>query len=155
MSGPFSQPSTVPASGVAGAPAGFGQAMGNQAQMGLLLQLLQDMLLALQGNVPGQNFFKVYPATVSGDLDIATTYPNVTSGIFSIRKTVAAATQITLPAKGGPWGIADGNGTAGTYPITVIGPGGYTFNGDASAILDFNWQFSTFVLDGTNFLTGL
>lgn len=138
-----------------GPPVGFGGDAGNQAQFGQLLQLLTQMLTAIQGNVPGQNFFKVYPVIAAGDLDIAASYPNVTSGIFSIRKTVAADTQVTLPATGGPWGIADGSGNAGTYNITVIGPGGYTFSGAASSVLGSNWQFSTFVLDGTNFLTGL
>lgn len=138
-----------------GSAIGLGGDAGNQAQFGQLLQLLTQMLIAVQGNVPGQNFFRVYPVIAAGDLDIAATYPNVTSGIFSIRKTVAAATQVTLPATGGPWGIADGDGDAGTNNITVIGPGGYTFSGAASSVLAFNWQFETFVLDGTNFLTGL
>lgn len=134
---------------------GLGGDAGNQAQFGQLLQLLTQMLIAVQGNVPGQNFFRVYPIIASGDLDIAAAYPNVTSGIFSIRKTVPAAIQVTLPATGGPWAIADGAGNASTYPITVIGSGGYTFSGNPMAVLNSDWVFETFVLDGTNFLTGL
>lgn len=153
MSGPFSQPGSAPGSAAGGTPpAGFGQAMGNQAQMGQLLQLLTQMLAALQGNIPGANFYQVYPVTAAGNLDIAATYPNATAGIFSIRQTVAAPIQVTLPATGGPWGIADGAGVAGTGNITIIGAGGNTILGNPSFVMNSNWESATFVLDGSNFI---
>ena len=132
-----------------------GQAAGNQAQQGVLLQLIQRIVAAMEGSVPGAGFFQVYPITAAGNLDIAATYPLVKSGSFSIRKSVPAITTVTLPVTGGPWFIADGLGNAGTYPITVVGGGGNTINGAASYVLAFNWQSATFILDGSNFLVGL
>lgn len=132
-----------------------GQAAGNQAQTGILLQLIRRITEALEGGLPGAGFFQVYPITASGNLDIAAQYPNAKAGSFVIRQTVPSPIQVTLPATGGPWFVADGAGVASTNIITVIGAGGNTINGVASYPLAFDWQSATFVLDGSNFVVGL
>lgn len=134
-----------------------GQAAGAQAQFNLLLQLMQKIVAALNGTTTSNDAFVVYPITAAGDVNIATAYPAVRSGIFSVRKTVPATTTITLPTYGGPWGVADGANTAGIYPITVTPPGGYTIGGAGMPPfqLNANGQYATFVLDDTNFLVGL
>lgn len=157
MSVPFSTTSNN--NGANGAAPGIGllnpgQAAGNQAQTGLLLQLIQRIVAALEGGLPGAGFFTVTPITAAGNLDIATQYPNLTSGSFVIRQTIPAPITVTLPVSGGPWFVADGAGVAGANPITVVGGGGNTIQGAASYTLAFNWQSATFVLDGSNFVIG-
>ncbi len=135
---------------------GLGQASGSQAQFGIFLQLIQRILAVLEGGgTVVVNAFAVYPITAAGDVNIAADYPDALAGIFSIRKTVSAATVVTLPPYGGPWGVCDGAGVAGTYNITVAAPMGYTINGQPSFLLEFNWQYATFILDGTNFVVGV
>lgn len=128
-----------------------GTSVGSQAQFGLLLQTIQRIAasLAAQG-IPA--LYTVYPITGAGDLDIATAYPGITSGTFSIRKTVADITTVTLPTSGGPWAVWDGNGDAGTHNITVAAPGSFTINGAGTYVISTNWTGATFVLDGSNFI---
>lgn len=131
---------------------GGGEAAGNQAQFGILLQLIQRIVAALEGVVPNNDVWTVYPVTAAGNINLAADYPTVRAGTFSIRKTVPAATTVTLRSEYGPWIVADGAGNASSYPITVDAPGGYTINGAASYILAFDWQSAIFILDGTNFI---
>lgn len=131
------------------------QAAGNQAQTGILLQLIRRIVDSMEGNAAGAGFFQVYPVTIAGNLNIATQYPLVKSGSFVIRQTVPAPITVTLPATGGPWFVADGAGVAGTNFITIVGSGGDTINGDPSYTLVSNWQSATFILDGGNFVVGL
>lgn len=158
MSVPFSNTSN--GSGSNGAAPGVvslldpGQAAGNQAQTGLLLQLIQRIVAAMEGGLAGAGFFTVYPVTTAGNLDIGAQYPLAKSGSFIIRQTVPGPITVTLPPSGGPWFVADGSGVAGANPITVVGSGGDTIQGAASYVLAFNWQSATFILDGGNFVVG-
>lgn len=128
-----------------------GASLGSQAQFGQLLQLIQMIVSALtSANQPA--LFTVYPFTGTGGLVIATAYPGVTSGTFSIRKAVAATTAVTLPTSGGPYAVWDGNGGAAAHNITVSPPGGFTINGGSSYVISTNWAGATFLLDGSNYI---
>lgn len=127
------------------------QSAGSQAQFGLLLQLLQRIYTAILGQTTN-GLYDVYPITAAGDLTIATAFPGITAGTFSIRKTVAAATAVTLPTSGGPWAVFDGNGGASAHNITVTAPGGFTINGASTYVISTNWEGATFVLDASNYI---
>ncbi|HEY1806007.1 MAG TPA: hypothetical protein VGG45_16155 [Terracidiphilus sp.] len=137
-------------SGIGSPLTNLGQAAGSQAQFNQLLQLLQKIVASL--GTGGLEPFQVYPWTQAGDLNIATAFPNVASGLFVIRQTVAAAINVTLPSSGGPWGVADGAGIAGADHITVLPSGGQTILGGASDTLSSNWKVKTYVIDGANLL---
>lgn len=131
-----------------GAPSG-GQAAGSQAQFANLLQILTKILAAL---TPPPNPYAVQPWTAAGDLVIATAFPDLTAGMFSIRQGTAAAINVTLPNSGGPWGVADGAGVAAADNITVLPPAGFTILGTSSYVISTDWDAALFVLDGTNYI---
>lgn len=130
---------------------GLGQNAGFQAQFGLLLQILLQMLKALQDNSQS-SLYTVYPFTGTGSLTISTAFPGVTAGTFSIRKVAPATTIVNLPTSGGPYVVRDGNGGAAANNITVDPPVGFTINGTSSYVISTNWTGATFVLDGSNYL---
>ena len=139
---------------------GAGQSVGSQAQFGIYLQLIQRIVAALEGSGPtpdNTNPFTVYPFTGTGDVTIASAFPTALAGTIAIRKITPAATAVNLPSGGGPWLVADGAGVAGTYPITINPPSGFTINGAASFVLAFNWQEAGFILDigASNYIVGL
>lgn len=131
--------------------AGVSQSVGSQAQFGLLLQQLQRIGAILENGGNG-NPYTVYPFTGSGDLTIATAFPAVTAGTFSIRKVTPAITSVNLPTSGGPWVVADGNGGAVSNNITVVAPGGFTINGASNYTISTNWQVTAFMLDAANYV---
>jgi hypothetical protein len=125
------------------------QGTGGLAQGNQLLQLITRIVLSMEGG-GGSGAFALFtptPVTIAGDLTITQT-----TGFFSIRKTVPAITTVNLPVGGTPYIIADGAGNAGTYPITIAPPGGYTIMGAATYVLAFNWQSVGLSLDGSNYL---
>lgn len=130
---------------------GAGSAAGGQAQTNQILQLLAQIVQALQGNSTG-SAFQVYPWTSAGNVDIAANFANAKAGIIAIKQTVPAALNVTLNTAGGPWTVGDAAGVAAADNITVLPPGGYTIKGSANDVISTNWQFRTYVLDGTNFI---
>lgn len=129
---------------------GEGSAAGGQAQTNILLQHVAKIADSLQKG--SGSAFQVYPWTGAGNVDIATTFPSAKTGIISIKQTVPAALDVTLSTAGGPWTVGDGAGVAAADNITVKPPGGYTIKGGATDVINTNWQFRTYVLDGTNFI---
>lgn len=125
------------------------QSVGGQAQGSQLLQLITRIVLSLEGGGSSGTsaLFTPTAVTASGTLTITQS-----TGFFSIRKTVPAATTVNLPVLGTPYIIADGAGNAGTYPITINAPSGYTILGQPSYVLAFNWQSIGLSLDGSNYL---
>lgn len=128
-----------------------GESAGGQAQFGILLQQVTRIATSLAG---GTNPFSVSAWTAAGALVIATAFPNLKTGTISIRQTVPAAINVTLPASGGPWIIADGAGVAATDNITVLPPAGKTILGTTSYVISTNWGVQTFILDGNNYILG-
>lgn len=136
-----------------GGLAGLGGAAGSQAQFNQHLQALNKLADAA-ANLPTGTSYQTNSWTAAGDLDIATSFPNSKAGIFSIRQTVPAAINVTLPNTAGPWTVGDGAGVASGDNITVLPPGGNTINGAANFVIATDWKFTTFVLDSgtTNFI---
>lgn len=130
---------------------GSGESAGGQAQYGVFLQLLTIIAEALSG---GTNPFAVSAYTAAGDLVIATAFPTLKTGTISIRQTVPAAINVTLPPSGGPWIISDGAGVAAADNITVKPPAGKTILGTTSYVINTNWGTQTFILDGNNYILG-
>lgn len=128
-----------------------GESAGSQAQYGIFLQLLTQIAEALTG---GTNPFSVSAWTTAGNLVISTAFPTLKAGTISIRQTTPAAINVTLPASGGPWIIADGAGVAATDNITVLPPSGKTILGTTSYVISTNWGVQTFILDGNNYILG-
>lgn len=130
-----------------------GSAAGGQAQFNLHLQAMNKLADAA-ASLPTGTSFQTYSWTSAGNLTISVSFPNAKAGIFSIRQTVPAAINVTLPTGGGPWTVGDGAGVAAADNITVIPPGGYTINGAANNVINVNWKFKTYVLDQgtTNFI---
>lgn len=128
---------------------GGGQAAGGQAQASQGLQLLARLVNAVEVLIVPTGFYAVRDWT-SGDLDIATAFPGVSTGTFVIKTGVA--TNVFLPATGGPWLIVDGLGDAAADNITVKPPGIKTIRGGSSFVMSTNFQSETFILDDTDFI---
>lgn len=129
-----------------------GESAGSQAQFSSLLQILTKILEAL-GGIGAGPLYTPYVWAQAGDLDITTVFPNATTGTFIIRQPTPAAINVTLPATGGPWIVADGAGVAATHNITVLASGGRTIKGTSSDVLNTNWESQTYLLDTTNYIT--
>lgn len=119
---------------------------GSQAQFGVLLQILTQIQQALQ-STSTNSFFSVNALTGVGPYTVT-----AQSGTISVRPAVAAPSTVNIPA-GGPYLIADGNGSAGADNITITPPSGYTIQGSATYTINTNWGSVLLVLDGMNFLT--
>lgn len=125
--------------------AGLGSIQGSQAQFQSLLNILTQMLQALQSSTQGSLYTVTAvtssPYTVSG-----------ASGTFSVRLSPAGAAIVTLAA-GGPYLVADGAGNAATNQITINPPSGYTIRGASSYTINTNWGSVLLIPDGQNFIT--
>lgn len=132
-----------------GAAQGGGQAAGGQAQANRALNLLARLVSAIEVLVVPTGFYAPHNWT-TGDLDIAAAFPGVSTGTFVIKTGVA--TNVFLPAAGGPWLIVDGNGVAATDNITVKPPGTKTIRGTSTFVMATNYESKTFILDDTDFI---
>lgn len=128
---------------------GSGQAAGNQAQFNQFLILFTRFLATQEVLLVPTGLYAVQDWS-TGDLDIVVAFPALTTGTFVIK--TATATNVYLPARGGPWIIQDGLGDASSDNITVIPPGILTIRGAANFVMATNWQSELFNLDGTDFL---
>lgn len=129
--------------------AGSGQQAGTQAQFAIFLQLFTQLLAAVKVLIVPTGLYAIHD-WATGDLDIATAFPGVTTGTFVIK--TGMATNVFLPATGGPWIIQDGLGDAAADNITVTPPGALTIRGGATFVMATNWESKLFNLDGTDFL---
>lgn len=128
-----------------------GEAGGSQAQFNILLQILTQMLLALQGGGgTNSNPYFVYDWT-GGDLVIATQYPNAKAGTFVLKPVSPGPLTVTMPNTGGPWLIVDGSGFCSpTNQITIAATGG-TIRGATDYYFVQPWQSGIFVNDSGNY----
>ncbi len=67
------------------------------------------------------------------------------AGVYVIAKTIAAANNVILPATGGPFIVADGDGTSNLYPVTVSVTGGVLINGATTFRIAGNRPVVTFL----------
>ena len=123
-----------------------GEQSGGQAQGGILLQLLTRIVLALEGGGgAGGGLYITYP-WAGGSLDIATVYPNITSGTFIL----TAAGTVILPATGGPWIIADGSGFCDPTAQITVQSTGNTVQQATNYYMISAFQAGTFIKDGAS-----
>lgn len=130
-----------------------GEAAGSQAQSGILLQLITRIVQALEGGGGGggTGTFDVHPWT-GGNLDIATEFPALSTGTFSIRPGSPGPITVTLPPTNGPWLVNDGSGFCSpSNQITIQSSGGVLIQGVVANFFVSAWQSGIFVLDVANY----